>query len=338
MDSNNDKTDPVKRRSMVTGALIRFLKGRSSKRNNTSNDDKGVKTIIGGLKAYVKDRGEQLYGVWDYLIIVLSLLSVGIIIAQLMGDFDGEVQKLFNLFDNVFCGIFFIDFLVRLITAPSKWSYLKLGWIDLISSIPMLDQLRWGRLLRLMRIVRAIRGAIRGHKKIERRIQDPVISVLIVSLLCIFLGALSVLYLESGVEGANIKTARDAIWWALVTVTTVGYGDFTPVTNEGRLLAVILMSSGIGLFGIFSVQCTQYFLNAQQLNEEHELTSVKTELISLRGELADIKELLHTLAQKDKGKEPSESLDLPSSSSPTSVTIQKKSRQNKRQTKSKKKR
>jgi voltage-gated potassium channel len=115
--------------------------------------------------------------------------------------------------------------------------------------------------------------------------------------LCVFLGATSVLYLEAEVDGSNIRSARDAIWWAMVTVTTVGYGDFTPVTNEGRLLAVTLMSAGIGLFGVFSVQCTQYLLKRWQDDEDDKLGEIQTELSRVKAELNSVKYTLTSLTE-----------------------------------------
>jgi len=238
---------------------------------------------------------EQFFGVWDYVIIVLSIASLLTMLMQLNRDVSPELTKLLHLFDWITCAIFFVDFLIRLTLAPSKSGYLRWGWIDLISSIPALEQLRWGRIFRLVRILRAIRGAVASTKKMK--LQDPFLSAVMIYFLCVFLGATSVLYLEAEIEGSNIKSARDAIWWAMVTVTTVGYGDFTPVTNEGRLLAVALMSAGIGLFGVFSVQCTQYLLKRWQDDESDKLSEIQTELGVVKSELQSVRDTLSTLTE-----------------------------------------
>jgi len=70
---------------------------------------------------------------------------------------------------------------------------------------------------------------------------------------------LEFLFVSSKTRIANIKTAGDAIWWSVATITTVGYGDVYPVTTEGRTLAMILMISGIGLFGILSGLAASFF-------------------------------------------------------------------------------
>ena len=289
-----DETNLNKFKSRGTQRLLRFL--RQIRKNPTSNvEEEGVDTLLSNIRVYVQERGMVFYGLWDYLIIILSLVSVGMITIQLSDQTDPELHKLLQLFDLIICVFFFVDFLIRLLTAPIKKHYLKWGWIDLISSLPMVDQLRWGRLWRLLRIVRAIKGTVRGQRKLK--VQDPFISVIIITFLCIFLGTLSILYLESGVENANIKTARDALWWVFATVTTVGYGDFTPVTNEGRILAVFLMSAGIGIFGIFSVQCTQLILNKQKDEDEEEFNKLRQELSEVKSELGEIKGLLTQLTE-----------------------------------------
>ena len=238
---------------------------------------------------------EQFFGVWDYIIVTLSLVSLLTMFMQLNRNTSPELVKLLHLFDWITCAVFFADFIIRLSLAPSKLAYLRWGWIDLISSIPALEQLRFGRIFRLVRILRAIRGAVASTKKVKLR--DPFLSAVMIYFLCVFLGATSVLYLEAEVDGSNIKNARDAIWWAMVTVTTVGYGDFTPVTDEGRLLAVTLMSAGIGLFGVFSVQCTQYLLKRWQDDEVDKLEEIQTELSVVKTELISVQHTLNTLTE-----------------------------------------
>jgi voltage-gated potassium channel len=95
------------------------------------------------------------------------------------------------------------------------------------------------------------------------------------------LGSIAVLHFET-VDGANIKSAEDALWWATVTITTVGYGDRYPVTTEGRIVGTLLMTAGVGLFGVFSGFVAAWFLSSGQKKEEDELASVRHELAALR--------------------------------------------------------
>ena len=133
---------------------------------------------------------------------------------------------------------------------------MKWGWIDLIASIPNVPILRVGRFVRILRIIRLLR-AIRATHKItsiilKNKLQTGVTSVILTAFLLIMFCSIGILICEQQDPKANIKTAGDAIWWSVTTITTVGYGDKYPVTTEGRIVAMILMISGIGLFGIFS--------------------------------------------------------------------------------------
>lgn len=79
----------------------------------------------------------------------------------------------------------------------------------------------------------------------------------------IIFGSISLLQVEHDAN-SNIKTAEDAIWWAFVTITTVGYGDKYPVTTEGRIIAAFLMVTGVGLFGTFTGYMTSWFVGSQK--------------------------------------------------------------------------
>lgn len=137
------------------------------------------------------------------------------------------------------------------------------GWIDLISSIPTLDFMRAGRMLRLIRLLRILR-AFRSTKHLvlhifKRRTQGALTAAAIIAVLMIIFSSIAVLQVEND-PNSNIKTAEDAIWWAYVTITTVGYGDKFPVTTEGRLIAALLMTVGVGLFGTFTAYLASWFV------------------------------------------------------------------------------
>jgi len=164
-----------------------------------------------------------------------------------------------------------MDFCIRFYHAESKLKFMKWGWIDLISSIPMFDFLRVGRLFRLIRLFRVIR-AFRSTRKLVHHIfkdksQGALTSVSIFAILIVIFSAIAILQVEHE-ENSNIRTAEDALWWAYVTVTTVGYGDKYPVTTEGRLIATVLMTVGVGLFGTFTAFIATLFVKDQRDKEK----------------------------------------------------------------------
>jgi voltage-gated potassium channel len=206
--------------------------------------------------------------------LVIVILSIYVLIALLVDSFFSlppELSRLLLIIDNVICIVFMYDFVYRFIKAPSKVAFIKWGWIDLISSIPTFDILRYGRLVRLFRLLRALR-AFRSVKYLtshifKTRTQGTFTTVSLVAFIMIIFGSIAILQVEKLPE-CNIKTAEDAIWWAFVTITTVGYGDKYPITTEGRIIAASLMITGVGLFGTFTGFVAAWFMGDKSKKEE----------------------------------------------------------------------
>jgi len=209
---------------------------------------------------------------FDIVIVVLSIYVLFALIIDSFFKLDPEVSKLLYLIDDLICVLFLYDFFYRFIKAPSKLKFLKWGWIDLISSIPTFEYLRYGRLIRLIRIFRVLR-AFRSVKYLtshifKTRTKGTFSTVSLISFLMLIFGSISILQVET-VPESNIKTAGDAIWWAFVTITTVGYGDRFPVTSAGRIIAAFLMITGVALFGTFTGFVAAWFMDGDKSNKEN---------------------------------------------------------------------
>ena len=229
----------------------------------------------------------------SYLIfvLILSILALVALAIETLFKLDQSTRTILDYADYVVCALFFLDFFVMLISAENKRRYLiTWGWLDFLSSIPMVNVFRWGRAARIIRIFRVLR-VVKSAKIItslifERRTQSFFLAILLVSIVLITIASISVLHFEI-TSDANIKTPEDAFWWAIVTITTVGYGDRYPVTTEGRFVAAILMVAGIGLFGTFSGFVASWFIGPQEKHKENELQRIQQEL-------EEIKSLLNT--------------------------------------------
>jgi voltage-gated potassium channel len=198
-----------------------------------------------------------------------------------------ETRRVLQLLDYGICVVFFIDFLHQLITAKNKWQYLKWGWIDLVSSIPMADFLQAGRLVRIMRIIRILR-AFRSISHVLKyifanRIRGTFTSVSVVAIGMVIFSAIAILQVETEPE-SNIRTAEDSIWWAYVTITTVGYGDRFPVTTLGRMIAAALMTIGVGLFGTFTAWVASWFV--EEKDEQRDNKNAKQDEAKVHDEAA----------------------------------------------------
>ncbi len=135
-----------------------------------------------------------------------------------------------------------------------------------MSSIPMIDELRGGRLIRLIRLIRIIKAfnstTLLINHLYRNRINGTLVSTTLLSIVLIIFSSIAILVIEND-PNSNISTAEDAIWWTFCTISTVGYGDKYPVTTEGRILAIILMTYGVALLGIITAFVTSFFISPE---------------------------------------------------------------------------
>lgn len=220
---------------------------------------------------------EEGLSVFQLVLLVLSVVLLLALIADATIALPTEVSKIFQLLDLIGCGLFFCDFSIRFYRAENKLQFMRWGWIDLLACIPNIDALRVGRMVRVLRILRLLRGVRLGHRIVSLLLQNKpksaFASVLLTSLLLGAFSSVAILVAEDGPD-ANIKNAEDAVWWTVTTMTTVGYGDKFPVTTEGRLIAVVVMFAGVGLFGSLSGLIASFFLGKnEETSEMHEIAS-----------------------------------------------------------------
>jgi len=230
-----------------------------------------------------------------YLIfmLALSIFALGLLAVEAAFELDEDTRVILAHADTAICALFFLDFLVTLWRSDKKLRYLLTwGWLDLVSSIPMLDVLRWGRAARIMRILRILRGVrstrILAAFILERRAQSGLLAASLVSIILVVFASIAIVQFEREYgEKANIQGPEDAIWWAVVTMTTVGYGDKYPVSSEGRLIATMLMTAGVGLFGTLSGFVAAWFLAPSGTRQESELEVLRAEIRELRALLLE---------------------------------------------------
>jgi voltage-gated potassium channel len=223
------------------------------------------------------------YQIFMLALCVYALTALGAEAAYPVGS---EIRVLLGYVDAAVCVLFLTDFCISFYRAENRWRYFYTwGWLDLVSSIPTLDAARWGRAARIARIVRVLRG-IRATRiltglVLEKRRQSGLLAAALLALLLLTIASISILHVETE-PGSNIKTAEDAIWWALTTITTVGYGDHYPVTSEGRFVAGILMCAGVGLFGMFSGFLASWFVAPDAKKDSNDIEALRQEVRELR--------------------------------------------------------
>lgn len=232
-------------------------------------------------------------GLFQIVILILSIIALGSLGVDAAFKLPKEVSDILQTLDTLVCVVLLTDFVIRFYKAESKLAFLKWGWIDLVASIPNVPVLRVGRFVRILRIIRLLR-AIRATHKItsllfKNKLQTGGASVILTAFLLIVFCSIGILICEQQDPDANIKTAGDAIWWSVTTISTVGYGDKYPVTAEGRIVAMILMISGMGLFGIFSGLAATFFLGSRQQTIVREESKILARLEKLEEKIDGLK-------------------------------------------------
>jgi voltage-gated potassium channel len=237
------------------------------------------------------------YEIFIALVSILSVFNLALVFIPGINPQAVQVVETINLFLTI---IFVLDFVYRITTAKSKSYYFfrDYGWADLLACSPNLRFLRLFRVFKAYRLVKkhGIKeiGDYLSYHRAEAAVYILVFSVMII----LEVGSVLILSAESKAPNANITTASDAMWWAYVTITTVGYGDKYPVTNAGRLVGILVMTTGVGIFATFAGFISNKLLSPPEKKEEEkpgeEISEFEKQL------LARITELKSTLSQQER--------------------------------------
>lgn len=214
--------------------------------------------------------------IYETIVCLLALASVGFAIA----DLSGGMTKAMIMIDGLIYVFFLIEYVVRLITSNNKKQFFKNNIFDLIAIIPFSSAFRifrtfkLARLLKLTKLLKATRFlALFGrmwNKANTFLSTNGFKYMLLLSCAMIGIGGISI----SFAEGMSIP---DGIWWAFVTATTVGYGDISPSTLSGRIIACLLMICGIGLIGSLTSAITSFFMNRSP-SEKNDVNNEKIKM------------------------------------------------------------
>ena len=212
-----------------------------------------------------QDAYDRFSAAVDLPLTILAVAWLPVLVVPLVARVHGSVADSLDTVDYLVWAAFVTEYLVKLYLTPARAQFFRRHLLDLlIIAVPVLRPLRALRLLRLLRTFTLTRAGLiltSGLKRARELLTHHGLHFVLLSVLAIVgvCSAVEVAF-EQHAPGANIHNFGDALWWAVVTVTTVGYGDKYPVSAGGRGVAVVLMLTGIGLVGVLSATVASYFV------------------------------------------------------------------------------
>ncbi|MDH6245187.1 ion channel [Mycobacterium sp. OTB74] len=226
---------------------------------------------------------------WDrwaeWIMAAVALVFLGAYSIEVLVQPQGRAARALDLVTFATWAVFAVDYVARLYLAPNRRRWFFRHLVDL--AVVLLPLLRPLRLIRLVVLVGALQKAVGNAMR-----GKVVIYTVSGAVLLVYAGALAELQTERGVVGSHINTFGDAIWWAITTITTVGYGDTYPVTSTGRLIAIMMMIGGISLVGSITATIASWIVQAVAIEDQANATATAAQIEELRGEITQLRELL----------------------------------------------
>ena len=237
---------------------------------------------------------------WHLLMFTLTLMTI-VNSALLFLDLMPAQHDVVRSFQVALSIVLMLDFIVRLVRAPDRRRYLFdfRGWLTFLGSLP----LPFFGAFRVIQLWFMTRRMQRGdYREISTRIsgrrgRTAIVGVAATAIIVFEFGALVMLGVESQAEAPLIVTGGDALWWALVTMATVGYGDEVPVTTAGRFVGAVVIVMGVLVFTTLTSFLAQWFLSNRQVKERPGIVIPKQEPERVAAPLAEVRGLLDRLEQ-----------------------------------------
>jgi voltage-gated potassium channel len=222
---------------------------------------------------------------WPLTITALAFFAAYAL--EILAQLRGSAELFAELVIWAAWAVFVFDYFTRLAIAQQRWRWFYRHLLDLaIVVLPLLRPLRLVRFLAIIAIIqRGAGGVLRGR---------VILFTVASTILIIIIAGLAVLDAERHV--GNIRTFGDAVWWAFVTITTVGYGDHYPVTVTGRAVALGLMIGGITLIGVITATLASWIVERVSDETTNTVAATEDQVEHLRTEVAELKQMIRDLS------------------------------------------
>ncbi len=225
---------------------------------------------------YNNSKGSKYFNMFIEVLIIISIISFCI---RTIPDLPGKIQNILDVQETIVVIIFTVEYLLRILVADNKLKYIFSfsGIIDLLAILPYyitagidLRALRMFRLFRILRVMKLFRyaRAISRFKEAIGMIKEELVIFFIATCFILFLASVGIYYFENPVQPQAFKSVFHSMWWAVITLTTVGYGDVYPVTAGGRIFTFFVLMIGLGIVAVPTGLLTSAFQKAAEKENE----------------------------------------------------------------------
>ena len=216
----------------------------------------------------------QIERLTELPLLILAFVMIPLLVGTFLWDLSPTEEAVFLALDTFIWAVFVVDLMVKVAVAPHRLDYVRRHWLEvLVVVVPFF------RPLRLLRLFLFGSRAFVGMRRLVH------VDFLLVYGIGLIIVAATVVASVEGGESASIKSFPDALWWAVVTITTVGYGDVVPVTVVGRAMAFVLMLGGITFFSGLTANFASLLVRGED-SQKKALSQLVAELEGLRREVA----------------------------------------------------
>ena len=210
----------------------------------------------------IVEQSDTRAGRWfDTVIFVLIVVSLITFSIDTLPNLSPAASAVLYWIEFATVLLFTGEYLLRLAVAKSRWRFIRsfFGVIDLVAILPFylavgvdLRAVRTFRLLRLIRLLKLARynDAIHRMHRAAVIVREELVLFISVALILVFLSAVGIYYFESGSQPEHFASVFHSLWWAIVTLTTVGYGDVFPITTGGRVFTFFVLFLGLGIVAV----------------------------------------------------------------------------------------
>lgn len=207
------------------------------------------------------EKGSISFGVWDYIIQALIVLSLVAFAVETVPGLSQASRDVLFVFEIVTVGVFTLEYVLRvaLCRPAGRYAFSFFGFVDLIAILPFylstgidLRSVRAFRLLRLFRLLKLARysSAMRRYHRAFMIVREELVLFGVTALIIFYLASVGIYYFENPAQPDVFASVFHSFWWAVATLTTVGYGDIYPITVGGKIFTFVVLIVGLGLVAV----------------------------------------------------------------------------------------